>query len=130
MVSGAVSGGFLWVSGGFRGFRQLSLAFLDAPTAETVVSYGFPEVPAVSGNFLLRFSMHPKAQTARTDHTSNKTHRKNRKSNLPLFESDRGRITLSIFLAPRVEFKRMREFDSVAIVARAMASSPWQAPAP
>ena len=130
MVSGAVSGGFLWVSGGFRGFRPLSLAFLDAPTAETVVSYGFPEVSAVSGNFLLRFSMHPRAQTAITDHTSNKTHRKNRKQNLPLSESDRGRITLSIFLALRVEFKLMGESNSVASVARAIASSPWQGPAP
>ena len=45
-VSGAVSGGFLWVSGGFRGFRPLSLAFFDAPTANTVVSYRFPEVSA------------------------------------------------------------------------------------
>ena len=35
--------------------------------------------------------------TARTDHISDKTHRKNRKRNLPLSESDRGRITLSIF---------------------------------
>ena len=57
-VSGAVSGGFLWVSGGFRGFRQLSLAFLDAPTAKTMVSCGFPKVSAVSGSFPLRFSMH------------------------------------------------------------------------
>ena len=30
----------------------------------------------------------------------------------------------------RVEFKRMGESDSVAIVVRAIASSPWQAPAP
>ena len=36
--------------------------------------------------------------SARTDDISNKTHRKNRKRNLPLSESDRGRITLSIFL--------------------------------
>ena len=34
------------------------------------------------------------------------------------------------FFALRVEFKRMGESDSVAIVARAIASSPWQAPAP
>ena len=32
-----------------------------------------------------------------TNHISNKTHRKNRKQNLPLSESDRGRILLSIF---------------------------------
>ena len=37
--------------------------------------------------------------SARTDDISNKTHRKNRKSNLPLSESDRGRITLSIFFS-------------------------------
>ena len=58
---------------------------------------------------------------------SDKTHRKNRKINLPLSESDRGRITLSIFLALRVEFKRMGESDSVATVPRAIASSPRQA---
>ena len=39
--------------------------------------------------------------TARTDYISEKTNRKNRKINLPLSESDRGRITLSIFCAPR-----------------------------
>ena len=38
--------------------------------------------------------------SARTDDISNKTHRKNRKRNLPLSESDRGRITLSIFSLP------------------------------
>ena len=36
--------------------------------------------------------------TARDNHMSNETRRKNRKQNLPLSESDRGRILLSIFL--------------------------------
>ena len=81
--------------------------------------------PAVFGSMLPG-----SPSTAGTDHILNKTHETNRKCNLPLSESDRGRITLSIFLALRVEFERMGESDSVAIVARAIASSPRQAPAP
>ena len=45
---------------------------------------------------------------ARTDDISNKTHRTNRKRNLPLSESDRGRITLSIFLPCRRVDSRSR----------------------
>ena len=97
---------------GFRsGFRRFPEGFLR-----------FPRFPAT---FTLRFCMHsePKRSfrskrshrtadirpgigkcpsgspsTARNNHMSNEARRKNRKQNLPLSESDRGRILLSIFL--------------------------------
>ena len=53
-----------------------------------------------------------------TNHMSNKTHRTNRKHNLPLSESDRGRILLSIFLPSAGSSKPWgRGGDSVASVA-------------
>ena len=56
--------------------------------------------------------------SARTHDISNKTHRTNRKRNLPLSESDRGRTTLSICLPSGRSSNTLGESDSVAIVAR------------
>ena len=56
---------------------------------------------------------------ASTKDISNKTHKKNRKHNLPLSESDRGKILLSIFLPPAGSSKALgKGGDSVASVAK------------
>ena len=126
--------GFLRFPMGFRRFPRFPATFpcvsRSTDSKNGGFLYWFLDVSALSGNLPLRFSMDREHKLPKLIIYPTKRTEKFESVTFPCLNQTGEESLFRFFLALRVEFKRMGESDSVANVARALASSPWQAPAP